>query len=36
MFASSALTREALGWSPAGPGLIEDLTAMDYSVVSRL
>jgi nucleoside-diphosphate-sugar epimerase len=36
MFASSALTREALGWSPTGPGLIEDLTAMDYSVVSRL
>jgi nucleoside-diphosphate-sugar epimerase len=36
MFASSALTRAALGWSPQGPGLISDLRAMDYSVVSRL
>jgi nucleoside-diphosphate-sugar epimerase len=32
MAASSALTREALGWSPTGPGLIADLTAMDYGV----
>jgi nucleoside-diphosphate-sugar epimerase len=36
MFASSALTREALGWTPTGPGLIEDLRAMDYSVRSVL
>jgi hypothetical protein len=28
--ASSALTRERLGWHPTGPGLIEDLEAMDY------
>jgi nucleoside-diphosphate-sugar epimerase len=32
MFASSALTRERLGWQPDGPGLIEDLRRMDYSV----
>jgi len=32
MSASSALTRERLGWHPAGPGMIADLTAMDYSV----
>jgi nucleoside-diphosphate-sugar epimerase len=30
MFASSALTRQALGWTPKGPTLIEDLRAMDY------
>ncbi|MGX6446764.1 SDR family oxidoreductase [Patulibacter sp. S7RM1-6] len=27
---SSALTREALGWEPTGPGLIEDLDAGHY------
>jgi nucleoside-diphosphate-sugar epimerase len=32
MSASSALTRERLGWQPAGPGLIADLAAMDYAV----
>ncbi|CAN5168881.1 SDR family oxidoreductase [soil metagenome] len=32
MRASSALTRERLGWTPTGPGLIADLKAMDYSV----
>jgi nucleoside-diphosphate-sugar epimerase len=32
MAASSALTRERLGWQPSGPGMIADLTAMDYSV----
>ncbi|QTC91278.1 SDR family oxidoreductase [Brevundimonas goettingensis] len=31
MAASSALTREALAWTPTGPGLIADLKAMDYS-----
>lgn len=30
--ASSALTREKLGWTPQGPGLLDDLRAMDYSV----
>ena len=30
MPASSRWTREALGWNPTGPGLIEDLTNMDY------
>jgi len=29
--ASSAKTRERLGWQPTGPGLIEDLKRMDYS-----
>lgn len=29
--ASSAKTRERLGWAPAGPGLIADLEHMDYS-----
>ena len=32
MSASSAWTREQLGWRPEGPGLIEDLRAMDYGV----
>lgn len=32
MAASSAWTREALGWTPEGPGLIADLRAMDYGV----
>jgi nucleoside-diphosphate-sugar epimerase len=30
MPASSAWTRETLGWTPTGPGLIADLKAMDY------
>ena len=30
MPASSTLTRETLGWEPAGPGLIEDLANMKY------
>lgn len=30
--ASSALTRQKLGWQPAGPGLLQDLSDMDYSV----
>jgi nucleoside-diphosphate-sugar epimerase len=29
--ASSALTRQRLGWTPSGPGLIADLDAMDYT-----
>ncbi|PWE53407.1 NAD-dependent dehydratase [Metarhizobium album] len=29
--ASSALTREKLGWLPTGPSLLEDLKNMDYS-----
>jgi len=33
MVASSAWTRQALGWTPKGPGLIADLKAMDYSAV---
>ncbi len=32
MPASSAWTRETLGWTPTGPGLITDLKAMDYGV----
>jgi nucleoside-diphosphate-sugar epimerase len=32
MAASSERTRRALGWTPQGPGLIEDLRAMDYGV----
>lgn len=31
MPSSSALTQKKLGWKPTGPGLIEDLDAMDYS-----
>jgi nucleoside-diphosphate-sugar epimerase len=31
MPASSALTRQKLNWTPAGPGLIADLDGMDYS-----
>ncbi|SHG74678.1 SDR family oxidoreductase [Geodermatophilus nigrescens] len=31
--ASSALTRELLGWAPAGPGLLEDLAAGAYAHV---
>lgn len=33
MPASSAITRQKLNWNPTGPGLIEDLDAMDYSQV---
>jgi nucleoside-diphosphate-sugar epimerase len=33
MPASSAWTRQRLGWTPKGPGLIADLDAMDYSAV---
>lgn len=29
--ASSAQTRQKLGWTPTGPGLLEDLRAMDYA-----
>lgn len=32
MSASSAWTREQLGWRPEGPGLIADLRAMEYGV----
>jgi nucleoside-diphosphate-sugar epimerase len=32
MPASSAQTRQRLGWQPSGPSLIADLDAMDYSV----
>lgn len=31
LLASSAWTREELGWQPTGPGLIEDLEHMDYA-----
>jgi nucleoside-diphosphate-sugar epimerase len=34
MPASSAWTRQRLGWDPKGPGLIEDLQNMDYSSVA--
>jgi len=34
MPASSAWTRERLGWNPTGPVLVDDLKAMDYSVVA--
>lgn len=30
--ASSALTRQKLGWRPAGPSLLQDLRDMDYSI----
>jgi len=30
--ASSALTRQQLGWRPSGPDLLTDLRSMDYSV----
>ena len=30
---SSAITKRRLGWNPVGPGLIEDLAAMDYSAI---
>ncbi len=31
MPASSALTRQRLGWTPTGPGLLADLDGMDYT-----
>jgi nucleoside-diphosphate-sugar epimerase len=31
--ASSARTRERLGWQPTGPDLLSDLAAMDYAAV---
>ncbi|WP_421405308.1 SDR family oxidoreductase [Agrobacterium fabrum] len=31
--ASSALTREKLGWTTDGPSLLDDLRAMDYSII---
>ena len=36
MPASSAKTREKLGWNPTGPGLIPDLENMDYFSVSTV
>ncbi|MCM0084335.1 SDR family oxidoreductase [Geomonas sp. Red32] len=33
LMASSLLTRERLGWSPVGPGLIEDLERMDLTTL---
>jgi nucleoside-diphosphate-sugar epimerase len=32
--AGSALTQQRLGWTPTGPGMIEDLDHMDASVVA--
>ena len=32
--ASSAITRDRLGWEPKGPGMIEDLRNMDYRVAA--
>ncbi|MBA4045610.1 MAG: NAD-dependent dehydratase [Erythrobacter sp.] len=34
--ASNDWTKAALGWEPAGPGLIADLQAMDYGPVAEL
>ena len=33
MPASSAVTRDRLGWTPTGPTLLEDLARMDFSVI---
>ncbi len=35
MPASSAWTRERLGWRPVGPGMIADLEQMDYGAAAR-
>ncbi len=35
MPASGAWTQQQLGWYPRGPGLIEDLTNMDYRLLSE-
>ena len=32
--ASSAVTRERLGWTPTGPGIIDDLHHMDYGLAN--
>ncbi|MGN8159972.1 SDR family oxidoreductase [Salinisphaera sp. SWV1] len=32
--ASSTLTRDRLGWTPAGPGLMQDLRNMDYGTAN--
>lgn len=32
MAASGQLTRQWLAWRPEGPGLMEDLSNMDYAV----
>lgn len=34
--ASSTLTRQKLGWLPAGPGLLDDLRDMDYLAATRV
>ena len=36
MPSSSAITQKKLNWKPSGPGLIEDLDAMDYSQPVKL
>jgi nucleoside-diphosphate-sugar epimerase len=33
LLASSAITRQKLGWNPAGPGLLADMERMDYAQV---
>ncbi|WP_440980991.1 SDR family oxidoreductase [Shinella sumterensis] len=34
--ASSALTRQKLGWVPTGPGLLDDLRAMNFSMLDAI
>ena len=34
LLASSAWTRQRLGWTPTGPGLLEDLRSMDYGAAA--
>lgn len=34
LLASSAITRQKLGWNPTGPGLLADLEQMDYARVA--